>query len=124
MSPLSKLSAFALLALCSCSRTTLLFCDATVACPKHMVCVAQRCIPGEDPNACTTPGTVRCGEASIDLLTSHANCGACNRPCAAAEVCEAGECAGMCSAGLTDCMGSCVDLLTSPQNCGACNRAC
>src|SRR2546426_11578571 len=106
MTRLPLLSLALLAALSACSRTELLFCNATTApCPKNFTCVAQRCVPGEPSNDCTVAGQVKCTDTCVDLLADPMNCGACNRACSTGQACEAGSCVSTCSMGLTNCQG-------------------
>src|SRR5262245_17748496 len=60
-----------------------------------------------------------CGGGTVDLDTSHDNCGACGKKCAALEKCSEGACSC-----ITSCDGKCVDLQTDAKNCGACGTVC
>ena len=64
----------------------------------------------------------RCNGACIPTVNDPANCGACGRACAGAQVCTGGSCqpAAACPASLTACNGRCVDLKSSNTYCGAC----
>lgn len=68
--------------------------------------------------------TTACSDGCRDLMTHAAHCGACDRPCAAGELCGAGSCVSACPAGQTDCGGGCVDLDASVDHCGACGVTC
>jgi hypothetical protein len=66
---------------------------------------------------------VACGARCTDTNSDPVNCGDCNRPCAATEVCSQGRCAVSCDA-LTACSGACVDLTADDANCGKCGAVC
>jgi hypothetical protein len=69
-------------------------------------------------------GLNNCGGVCRDLASDLAHCGACNRACAAGQVCSAGMCVVSCAAGTTNCGGVCRDLQADNRNCGACGRVC
>ncbi len=57
--------------------------------------------------------------------TDTANCGACNKACAAGQVCNSGTCSLTCQSGLTNCNGTCINVKgTDTANCGACGTKC
>ncbi len=70
------------------------------------------------------PGQIDCGGTCVDPTSDPLHCGACDRPCAAGEVCNEGVCASSCSGGRTNCYGACVDLETDPLHCGSCETPC
>ncbi|MFO0607876.1 MAG: MXAN_6577-like cysteine-rich protein [Polyangiales bacterium] len=78
-----------------------------------------------DTGGCALPA-LTCDGVCRDLTSDRAHCGACNRACAAGQVCSRGACATSCAAGLTRCDAdaSCHDLRADPAHCGACGRAC
>jgi hypothetical protein len=127
-----------------------------MVCPPTSACVAGACgcAPGQmlcngscaDPVACSCPsGWQFCNGACADVQTDAANCGGCGRPCAAGQVCDAGQCRApdsnacttTCGGGRTCqqgmcvcppaqdfCAGACTDTQTSDDHCGACDAAC
>jgi hypothetical protein len=75
----------------------------------------------------------RCGGACVDLQTSAAHCGACDRACMAANAtprCAMGVCGiGACTAGFADCdtmsaNGCEVNTAADLANCGGCGIRC
>ncbi len=73
----------------------------------------------------------------VNVTTSAANCGACNRACAnthsTSQSCTAGACTPTCSPGYGDCSspsaptadnGCETNLASNANNCGACGRSC
>jgi hypothetical protein len=80
---------------------------------------------GDPPDAatCGAPATA-CGGACVRLDGDSSHCGACDRACAAGEVCSGGACTAACEPGLVACGGGCVFLGSDAQNCGACGNAC
>ncbi|MDB4930849.1 MAG: Tryptophan synthase alpha chain [Myxococcaceae bacterium] len=83
-------------------------------------------VPTDAPpgDAVCTPPQTRCGGLCVDKASSPANCGACGRACAAAEVCAAGVCLVTCAAPLLLCDGVCLDPRSDPFNCGGCGMVC
>ncbi len=57
----------------------------TEGCAPHLACSAGDCV-------CPNPGHLDCDESCVDPSSSNAHCGACDNPCAAAEVCVMGQC--------------------------------
>ncbi len=84
------------------------YCDATIT----------------GPTLPCRPIDAMCAGGCVDLQTSTANCGTCNRACAAGETCRAGVCGNYCPAGQTSCGGACRDVSADIANCGACGRTC
>lgn len=80
--------------------------------------------PGDDSGAGCGPGRELCGGVCVDTSADRRHCGACDRPCAPAEVCADGLCSASCAPGTTECDGACRDLTTDPEHCGACSRRC
>ncbi|HEY3355312.1 MAG TPA: hypothetical protein VGQ83_18835 [Polyangia bacterium] len=75
--------------------------------------------------ACGCPlGLTACGTTCVNTASDVANCGACDHPCTAPEVCAAGICAATCPTGTEDCGGSCADLASDATHCGRCDLAC
>lgn len=91
--------------------------------------VTDMCMGGFCVSACPAPNTL-CSitvESStvtmcVDTATDSANCGDCNAPCRADQICSGGSCD--CAMGRTDCSGACVDTVTDSANCGSCGHAC
>lgn len=77
---------------------------------------------GADAGSVCPDLQVPCGQLCIEVLTSAANCGACNNACPARATCVAGKC--VCPEGETSCDGKCVDMQTSTEHCGACGVSC
>jgi len=73
-------------------------------------------------------GQADCGKGCIDLLSDPGNCGQCDSPCGAGEICVNGACTGgdeQCDAGEITCSDTgCVDVATDINNCGQCGNAC
>jgi hypothetical protein len=67
-------------------------------------------------------GTVECGNACVDTMSSEMHCGGCNISCTGDPTCTAGECT--CPVGLQRCGTKCVDWMTSDMHCGECNHNC
>ena len=67
-----------------------------------------------------------CNGTCTNLNESSEHCGACNRPCGAAQYCDHGTCkSDPCGGdGMAECFGVCKDLLSDSKNCGMCNYAC
>lgn len=101
--------------------------DCATACPAGTpYCVAGACV-----QICPSPLTV-CGTQCVDLDTSLANCGACDKPCPAppngngTPKCAQKVCSYTCSTGYADCSPSAAGCETfikgnDPQHCGSCN---
>ncbi len=60
----------------------------------------------------------------VDLRSSAAHCGVCNRACAMGQVCSNSACVTTCAGGLSNCSGACVDIFSSAAHCGGCGSAC
>lgn len=77
--------------------------------------------------ACAGP-KVSCGADCADLTSDANHCGACDKKCAAGEVCAQGVCASDCGVGSQKCplgnQTACVSLLSDNLNCGTCGRKC
>lgn len=72
-------------------------------------------------------GRTLCGGACVDTSGDPENCGACGTVCAADELCDAGNCWGLCPEGLAACgpdPSDCADLTSDHDNCGACGISC
>jgi len=70
-------------------------------------------------------GTALCGGKCVDIKTDNANCGGCDKKCAADQVCADGVCSTNCAKGMTKCPdGSCYDLTKSATHCGSCSNPC
>jgi hypothetical protein len=67
-------------------------------------------------------GQMQCGGACVDIQTSLAHCGGCDRACGTGQACSVGACT--CSNGATACGTSCVDLQTDKAHCGTCTTSC
>jgi hypothetical protein len=76
---------------------------------------------GDDPCAA---GRDPCGGACFDLASDPEHCGSCETACAAAQVCDAGECVAECRDGRDACARACVDFDGDPFHCGQCNEVC
>ncbi len=72
---------------------------------------------------CAAP-LAMCADGCVDVKTDAANCGGCESPCGADEVCVDGDCVGECPADQQQCGGSCVDTQVDAANCGDCEVAC
>jgi hypothetical protein len=60
----------------------------------------------------------------VDLDTSEAHCGACNKACPSGTVCENRQCVIDCGS-LTRCPGNlCVDTNSDQFHCGNCTTVC
>lgn len=77
----------------------------------------------DDGDACAA-GRERCGSVCLDLASDPEHCGSCDVVCAAADVCDAGECVAQCRDGRVPCARACVDLQTDPFHCGDCSEVC
>jgi hypothetical protein len=128
---------------------TVLACGAA-CCSAGQVCTAGACCsPGCAGKACgpdgcggscgTCPGALACdgagscgcasgltvcGTACVNTQSDFQNCGGCDAPCTAPEVCALGGCGSACPSGYEDCSGSCADLATDPTHCGDCATGC
>jgi hypothetical protein len=60
---------------------------------------------------------------TVDLQSSHDNCGMCEHACGATEACVVGAC-GSCPLDQALCGGSCVNTDSDAMNCGSCGMAC
>ena len=65
----------------------------------------------------------------MNTQANGSNCGGCNITCKTLELCNAGTCSSVCSAGQTGCAGDggpgfCAKLATDNLNCGACGKLC
>jgi hypothetical protein len=69
-------------------------------------------------------GEARCEGVCIDVQEDNANCGDCDAPCEATEVCVAGVCELDCRSTETLCDGVCVDISVNPDYCGNCMTQC
>lgn len=69
-------------------------------------------------------GLLQCDGACVDSSLDPDNCGGCDNPCDAGEVCSNGRCGLQCSGGTTECGGLCVDTDLDPTHCGDCGRPC
>jgi uncharacterized protein (TIGR03382 family) len=69
-------------------------------------------------------GLTACGTACVNTQSDVNNCGSCNHPCTAPQVCAAGTCSDTCQTGYENCSGSCADLQTDATHCGDCATAC
>ena len=78
-------------------------------------------VPDMDPCG---PGSELCGSVCVNLQSDNQNCGKCNNPCKAGEVCSGGTCKLSCPAGTSTCSNTCVNLKTDLNNCGSCNKKC
>ena len=70
------------------------------------------------------PGRDACGSMCFDLASDPEHCGSCDVACAAADVCDAGECVEACRDGRVDCARACIDLTSDPFHCGECSEVC
>lgn len=92
-------------------------CTCAEACDRELeVCEAGSCV--------CRPGLVRCGAACVDVRADAAHCGACDSPCDADSLCEAGACLGACTAPNVACGGACVDLRNDALHCDECGHRC
>jgi Stigma-specific protein, Stig1 len=73
--------------------------------------------------SCPT-GQQICSGACVDPKIDPTHCGACDKTCAAGEVCSQGACALQCGGGTTKCGSLCINTQNDPSNCGACDKAC
>ncbi len=106
------------------------YCGATLDCSgatAGKACAAgQVCASGACALSCQA-GLLACNGACVDPASSRVFCGAtadCVGPtagklCADGQVCNAGQCAASCGAGLVSCGGACVDPKNDPGHCGA-----
>jgi len=67
--------------------------------------------------------------AQFDFKSDPSHCGACDKACAAVEVCSQGVCKSKCDAPLARCgadggSASCADLTNDPKHCGSCTTTC
>lgn len=72
---------------------------------------------------CDAP-LVECNGACVDTQIDAANCGGCDAPCTAEQVCEAGACVLDCPDGQVACGDVCVDTQMDPDHCGGCDMPC
>ncbi len=81
---------------------------------------------------CTSP-QIACGATCVDIESSIAHCGACNRACSAPQNatsrCVRGVCEFICNPGFDECdrnpMNGCeTNLTNSMSNCARCNNQC
>ncbi len=79
---------------------------------------------GDGDSGRCPPGFIRCGGECIDPMSDPANCGGCDNPCGAGEVCNEGACVDTCSGVRIRCGAECVDPATDAENCGACGVPC
>ena len=85
-------------------------------------CTADPSPDARDAAACDAAAV--CSGRCVDFASDRAHCGACDRACAAGEVCASGTCRSACAGDQAFCDGACVDTATDPAHCGACGRAC
>ena len=79
---------------------------------------------GDAPDTGCPLGSTKCAGGCYDLTKDPTHCGACDKGCAAGEVCGAGTCGTVCGGGTTLCGGLCVDLTKDAAHCGSCAKAC
>jgi hypothetical protein len=93
---------------------------ACVDCPAPAAHGHAVCLLGACQIACDD-GFDRCDAGCVNLDQDRANCGACGRTCAAAEICQQGGCvANPCPTGQHPCGGACV----SNGSVATCGSAC
>ena len=86
------------------------------ACDTRETCVSGAC-------ECWSTA-LSCGGTCVDGQSDPRHCGACDRACAAAEVCELGVCGTSCTSGRVACDRACVDTQTDIAHCGGCGVTC
>lgn len=64
-------------------------------------------------------GLTQCEQGCVLLASDPANCGACGRTCAGAEVCADSRCEPVCPVDRVACAGACVDPARDDDHCGA-----
>ncbi len=122
---------------CVNPKTDRAYCGATAGCGESGGSAGVLCDPGYVCNAgeCSlscADGLVNCGGFCVDPAEDRAFCGATpgcgsngegddGEICEAGFVCNAGECALSCPAGLVNCNGACVDPMVDRSFCGATN---
>lgn len=84
-----------------------------------LCCLLLAACVGQPPQPCTT-----CGDVCVDTNTDVANCGGCDKRCAAGQVCTMGACRATCPATQMTCAGLCVDTQTDNRHCGGCGTVC
>jgi hypothetical protein len=110
-------------------------CNGAAACSAGGLCCSDGCQPIGGACAC---GAGLCGapnvccndSACVDITSSNAHCGDCNRACAAPLTCTGGSCrcnGQVCGSDDTCCVatgGSCANLKDDVRNCGMCGKSC
>jgi hypothetical protein len=98
----------------------------------HACAAGQTC---ENGTCLCPPGTTRCGDACVDLMSDPNHCGGCGKECPGpfddkgGPVCNGGVCSYVCFPGFANCDGrignGCeANLATSQKNCGSCGTRC
>jgi hypothetical protein len=96
---------------------------ACVSCPVPTAHGFSSCLDFACRTQCDT-GFTQCGSDCVDPTQDQANCGGCAKPCAAAEMCQAGHCVpNPCSNGEHPCSGNCVSS-SDVAHCGASCSPC
>jgi hypothetical protein len=65
-----------------------------------------------------------CGGTCVSLDIDSQHCGACDKACAAGQICTGGACKVSCATGQKVCGAACIDVRHDPKNCGDCSHAC